>query len=294
MDDTIERNQAMNDLRDRVEGMNAFFVKPELSYPVRTTRSNILAMLLTEQSENFLVFTLSSYSWTDSQYFLIDEKGDTELLTKVIKKTFPYANIFNHIWPNDFSKARNFLMEKIDENSPDSLVFFPDDSWIWIYKMDNFVTFPGFQLSAPGAVDKKCIPNGVEGQYTEHYRVIYSSDRFQYPIHEQVINLHKNFGSKCKREIFWVDIDSTIRSFKRIDSDIEILKTNKNIPFVNHYLLKALTAKGTLFNEMKYIHEALEVLDNLINDPERNIGSKRHFELLKDNIIKDFKIKIKN
>jgi glycosyltransferase involved in cell wall biosynthesis len=184
--------------------------------------------------------------------------------TKEIAKE--YTNrIFDFEWCNDFSKARNFSIEKA---SNDWILIIDSDEFLVDFKLDSLEKL-FVNPKAVGRIERINYfdDSNTVKKYIERVNRVFNRNFFRYEgtIHEQIVSIEKD---DLRTELIDVVVDhigyteDVVKRTNKINRNIEMLKTSLQIqgedPYIYYQLGKSYYMQKEYINAVGAFESALE------------------------------------
>lgn len=229
---------------------------------------NISLCMIVKNEEKNLYKCLNSVKKYVDEIIIVDTGSNDK--TKEIAKEFT-ENIYDFIWCNDFSKARNFSIEKSKNDwvlildGDEEVIEFDDVKVKEVIK--EFSTCIG-RIKRLNILDRGDKSN--ESLYTERVNRFFNKKKFHYQgnIHEQIISLNYE-------DIKTVNIPITIKHVgymeeqlkltNKIERNIDMLKQaldkNDRDPYINYQLGKSMYMKKQYEEANIFFEKSLEYIE---------------------------------
>ncbi|MBU3190603.1 glycosyltransferase [Clostridium bowmanii] len=187
-----------------------------------------LCMIVKNEENNLKKCLLSIATFVDE--IVIVDTGSTDN-TKIIASEYT-DKIYDYIWCNDFSKARNFSISKA---SNDWVLILDADEIIELFDRGNILMFTTKGKNKIGRIERLNImetPNGINKQQ-ERINRLFNKDWYQYEgiIHEQVVSIDNCLIETEDIAIRVEHIGYTISELSRTN------KLSRNVSLLNEAIL---------------------------------------------------------
>lgn len=230
---------------------------------------NISLCMIVKDEEKNLYKCLNSVKKYIDEIIIVDTGSNDK--TKEIAKSFT-QDVYDFNWCNDFSKARNFSIEKAKNDwilildGDEEVIEFNDVKVKELIK--KFPTYIGRikRLNIIDREDKKS-----ESTYTERVNRLFNKKIFHYQgnIHEQIVSLS---GETIKTNNIPITInhigymEEQLKLTDKIERNIRMLKTtlvkNDKDPYINYQLGKSLYMKKEYENANGFFEKSLEYIES--------------------------------
>lgn len=244
-----------------------------------------LCMIVKNEEETLDVCLKSVEGFVDE--IIIVDTGSTDETKKIASK---YTDkVYDFIWCNDFSKARNFSISK---TSNSWVLILDADEVLYEFNKEKVESFCNSSNKKVGRIKRINIYEDEYGEkkYIERVNRLFNKEYFQYEsiIHEQVVS--KN-GQTYKTNNIDIEVDhigysrEIIRKTNKVQRNIELLKvaieSKSNDPYLYYQLGKGYFLGEDFDNACKSFEKALDLIDNFHYEYVEDLVESYGYALIK-------------
>lgn len=223
--------------------------------------------MIVKNEESNLRNSLNSVCKFADEIIIVDTGSSDNTIS--IAKEFT-EKVFHYNWCNDFSKARNFSVEKA---SNDWVLILDADEEVTEFNKKSVMEYIQNNEHLVGRINRINLINnkGENAYYRERINRVFNRNNYRYEG-----NIHEQVSPITSIEIKTIDVPIEIRHIGYIDTVVsetsklkrnisllkEALKQNENDPYIYYQLGKSYYMKKEYDEANKYFYNSLIYLDN--------------------------------